>query len=194
MAPRRRSKPNGRARGGRDNIEQDTVMPPLQSRIQGHQQRRNSGDSTSSNESNKTTPNMVDVDSNQNSPSSDDALTEASSMHDETMKTAIVELNGVSEQNHELLKKSEVTCVLKNRLKDLWKVFKFPNANPLTKKRTEQFIRQATRLGDQDFQQMLPYLQTILNTFFRSKRGTVTERMRDVCLGEPCLVCPVAPL
>ena len=115
-------------------------------------------------------------------------------MHDNTMKTAIVELNGVSKQNHELLKKSDVTCVLKNHLKDLWKVFKFPNANPLTKKRTEQFIRQATNLGDQDFQQMLPYLQTILNTYFRSKRGTLTERMRDVCLGEPCVVCPLAPL
>ena len=115
-------------------------------------------------------------------------------MHDETMKTAIVELNGVSKENHELIKKSNVTAVLKNRLKDLWKVFKFPNANPLTKKRTEQFIRQATNLGDQDFQQMLPYLLTVLNTNFRSKRGTVTERMRDVCLGEPCIVCPSAPV
>jgi hypothetical protein len=122
-------------------------------------------------------------------------------LDDSTKMMAVIELQKQDQENRQQWVTADILVVMKFNCRKLLRTIKFPYANPVTSRKTDEFAKMVTKLPEQEFRKLQPQLRKVVNTFARSKRGTWTERMRDEFIGTamPCFLlvnvaCPFRKL
>lgn len=158
---RHRPAPRNPAQGGR---VQETTMPPLELQIDNTNLANNTRGFAMDSEDESSSQNRAGLDNG-------------------TKMVAILELQKQDQENREQWVTADVLVVMKFNCRKLLRTIKFPYANPVTSRKTDEFAKMVTKLPDQEFRKLQPQLRKVVNTSARSKRGTWTERMRDDFIG-----------